>query len=424
MPDRYAVERGANYLRVRRELSVRSRLAVLRRRRFPEALLAELEADEAAGKPVVVPRPEWWGRETAAYEAYLEDEQDREDEEYMASLSPDDAQEYLEWCRKEKARKAWLREAGRGAGGMSPRSRAKMWRDVLSLPFEMLGERPLWITLTYPGDFWRWVPDGRALERHRVAFGKRWERGFGEPAVGPWAKEFQLKVGRPHIHLFMRGPEAMSEEDYRGLQALTRLAKDNERRLGKAKGRHWTPPSGGKYGGRTAEEMRRWWSETVTGGADLGHERRGVAVRAVFYAYDDAVARDMRRSRLAAYMAGEISKSRQKVPPEGFGRVGNYFGYWGRAQGFKPVVEGFFVEVDVGEQLVRRMALWYELRQRAKGRPVGRDWRRRRDWQGLTVADVTDEQFGRLLARATAAAVRKRGSGVLGAEPPGEVTGA
>lgn len=70
---------------------------------------------------------------------------------------------------------------GRRAKGMSKRSRREMWRWVLSLPFDILGERPLWITLTYPGDWRPWVPDGRTLERHRRAFGEAWYRGFGEP---------------------------------------------------------------------------------------------------------------------------------------------------------------------------------------------------------------------------------------------------
>ena len=47
-----------------------------------------------------------------------------------------------------------------------------MWRWVLSLPFDMLGDRPLWITLTYPGDWRPRVPDGPTLERHRRAFGE------------------------------------------------------------------------------------------------------------------------------------------------------------------------------------------------------------------------------------------------------------
>jgi len=38
------------------------------------------------------------------------------------------------------------------------------------------------------------------------------------------------------------------------------------------------------------------------------------------------VATGMRRAAIAAYMAGEAAKARQKVPPDGFGTVGRYFG--------------------------------------------------------------------------------------------------
>ena len=53
-----------------------------------------------------------------------------------------------------------LKVQGREAKGMSERSRREMWRWVLSLPFEMLGDHPLWITLTYPGNWKHWVPPG------------------------------------------------------------------------------------------------------------------------------------------------------------------------------------------------------------------------------------------------------------------------
>ena len=385
--------------------------------RVPDPILEEWERQEAAGERIVFRRvrDDEYDEYDEAYEAWREEqaeEERREEEAYVDSLDPWEQDEYWRGKAKQEAKRAAAERAGRGAGGMSPRSRAKMWRDVLSLPFELLGERPLWITLTYPDDWGRWVPDGRVLERHRQAFGKRWERAFDEGPMGAWSKEFQLKNGRPHLHLFLKGPASMSDEDYGSLQALTRLAKRNERTWGEYQGRRWTPIIGERkpgqlaYGGGMATDMRRWWSEIVTGGTEPKHEKRGVAVRTVFYAHDDAVARDMRRARLAAYMAGELAKSGQKVPPDGFGTVGNYFGYWGRAQGFKPVVEGFALEVDVGMQLVRRMALWEEMRRRAKGRPVGAEWKRRRSWQGLTVAGVTDEEYARLLTRATEAAMR------------------
>ena len=213
-----------------------------------------------------------------------------------------------------------------------------MWRWVLSLPFEMLGERPLWITLTYPGDWRPWVPDGATFNRHRRSFAEAWARDFGERPLGLWTKEFQLKDGRPHLHLLVKGPDSMPDADYRGFQELTRLGKGNEKRMGKHQGRWWTPPISEKYGGETAVKMLSSWSRITTGGKVENHRRRGVNVRTVFYSHGESAALTMRRERLAAYMAGEAAKMGQKVPPDMFGTVGRYFGAFGQKTGFRPVV--------------------------------------------------------------------------------------
>ena len=67
-------------------------------------------------------------------------------------MDDEDRERYERGESLEDAQRAAIERAGRGAGGISPRSRSEMWRRVLSLPFEMLGDRPLWITLTYPKD--------------------------------------------------------------------------------------------------------------------------------------------------------------------------------------------------------------------------------------------------------------------------------
>ena len=82
-------------------------------------------------------------------------------------------------------------------------------------------------------------------------------------------------------------------------------------------------------GGDSATQMLRWWSQIVTDGTVENHARRGVNVRTVFYAHSGQVAMKTRRAAIAAYMAGEASKARQKVPPDGFGTVGRYFGTFG-----------------------------------------------------------------------------------------------
>src|SRR5207248_5492258 len=79
----------------------------------------------------------------------------------------------------------------RGDIGQSARSRMNMRRLFVSLPWELVGRRPALISLTYPGLWQWWVPDGRRWEAHPRAFERRWVRRWGEPLVGVWVKEFQ-----------------------------------------------------------------------------------------------------------------------------------------------------------------------------------------------------------------------------------------
>jgi hypothetical protein len=206
----------------------------------------------------------------------------------------------------------------------------------------------------------------------------------------------------------MKGPDSMSDSDYRGFQMLTRLGNSNVRKPGKRNGRWWTPPISQLFGGETATEMLRWWSQIVTAGTVDNHARRGVNVRTVFYAKDDAVATGMRRAAIAAYMAGEAAKAGQKVPPDGFGTVGRYFGTFGYAAGVKPTVELLEVEQDVWHQLNRRLTLLDAMRKRARGRPLSDEAKKRKHWQGLTVGGLGPDEYGKLYARSYEAAVRNR----------------
>ncbi len=206
------------------------------------------------------------------------------------------------------------------------------------------------------------------MERHRRAFREAWYRGFGERPIGFWSKEFQRAEGRPHLHLSMKGPDSMSDSDYRGFQMLTRLGNRNVRQRGKHNGRWWTPPISQLFGGETATEVLRWWSQVVTAGTVENHARRDVNVRTVFYANDDGVATGMRRAAIAAYMAGEAAKAGQKVPPDGFGTAGRYFGTFGYRAGFKPTVELLELEEDVWHQPNHRLTLLDALRKRARGK--------------------------------------------------------
>jgi hypothetical protein len=206
----------------------------------------------------------------------------------------------------------------------------------------------------------------------------------------------------------MKGPDSMSDSDYRGFQMLTRLGNRNVRRSGKRNGRWWTPPISQLFGGETATEMLRWWSQIVSDGTVEDHARRGVNVRTVFYAKDDTVATGMRRAAIAAYMAGEAAKAGQKVPPDDFGTVGRYFGTFGYQAGFKPTVELLEVEADVWQQLNRRLTLLDAMRKRARGRPLSDEAKKRKHWPGLTVGGVEPDEYGKLYARSYEAAVRKR----------------
>jgi hypothetical protein len=404
--ERFFVEVAPGYVRLRHQLGLRSEFGRGRLSWLETEVVRQLEDLEEAGESIEFEPLD--PDEEAAILAAEEEERRWNEEAFLDSLSNEEVAEYFEAQELDAARKAAQERLGRGAKGMSERSRREMWRWVLSLPFDLLGDRPLWITLTYPGDWRRWVPDGRTLERHRRAFGEAWYRGFGERPIGFWSKEFQLAEGRPHLHLLMKGPESMSEADYRGFQMLTRLGNSNVRKHGKQDGRWWTPPISQLFGGETATELLRWWSQIVTDGTVENHARRGVNVRTVFYAKDDAVATGMRRSAIAAYMAGEAAKAGQKVPPDGFGTVGRYFGTFGYQAGFKPTVELLEVDEDVWYQLNRRLTLLDSMRKRARGRPVSDDAKKRKHWQGLTVGGVGPDEYGKLYARSYEAAVRKR----------------
>ncbi|MBO0731980.1 MAG: hypothetical protein J2P57_22160 [Acidimicrobiaceae bacterium] len=166
-----------------------------------------------------------------------------------------------------------------------------------------------------------------------------------------------------------------------------------------------------KYGGETAMSLRTWWAEIVTGNTDRMHHVRGVDVRTVFYGYSDTVALSKKRAAIAAYLAGETAKAKQKVPPDDFGTVGNYYGYWGRTVGFRPQVTGFEVDRDVWNQMNRRLTrlqAWQRSIRRRQGGQVSDDWKRRRSWQGITMGGLGPDDLARLLVWSTAAADRQK----------------
>ncbi|MHB1912817.1 MAG: hypothetical protein ACYCTI_12285, partial [Acidimicrobiales bacterium] len=267
------------------------------------------------------------------------------------------------------------------------------------------------LSLTYPGDWKPWVPDGRVLEAHRRAFERRWVRRWGEPLVGVWAKEFQ-KSGRPHMHFYIGLPSALSDQDFEGLRQRTVIRHQLERSMGTYKGRASLPPIGTYFGGDFALWARTAWAEIVgTTGEVKNHQVRGVDVAVKFWTEEAAATAD--RTRVAAYLAREASKWRQKRPPEGFVGVGQYFGRWGRKVGFNPIVEEVEVDRAVAQELERRLARWVGWKLYVESHGASRTLHPQtgmflRHWgDGITAFGLGPEQAGRLLRWSQAAAARK-----------------
>ena len=296
----------------------------------------------------------------------------------------------------------------------SSRSRTQLQRLMLALPLEMLGARAAMVTFTYPGDWQRWCPNGRALERHRDLMRRRWEARW-EPLVGVWVKEFQQR-GAPHLHWYVALPGAMPAEDFAALQARTRAGFGWEQAYGRrgGRGRGRAIGKGGRgedYGGEFANWLRTAWAEIVTGNTVPAHHVRGVDVKVMFLTDDEAAHRS--RIQVAAYLAAEAGKRSQKMAPPGFVGVGQWYGWFGRQLGFVPQVERLVVDDAVARQVELRLERWLRVRAavgRGRIATAGRGrvgWLdRRRAGDGLTVERVANgfEQGLRLLARAERAA--------------------
>lgn len=70
---------------------------------------------------------------------------------------------------------------------------------------------PLDITLTYPGEWQRFAPDGKACKRHLELFLKRWATFAGSRQPVVWKLEFQGR-GAPHFHVIASLPPGRSLE--------------------------------------------------------------------------------------------------------------------------------------------------------------------------------------------------------------------
>ena len=351
---------------------------------------------------------------------------DLEDDDYPV---PDDDDEYLIPDEELEDRTVEMAIAaakgGRGDSGLSNRSRMNMRRLFLSLPWELCGPRPALISLTYPADWVRWVPDGRTWERHRKSFERRWVRRWGEPLVGVWVKEFQ-GTGRPHLHLYVGLPTAMSAEDFAGLRERTLLRHRLERIHGTYEGRKRVPPIGGDHGGEFGLWLRQAWSEVVgtkpyepgstlsrfeRGGA---HHARGADVAVMFWSDEAEQAAD--RTKVADYLAREAGKWRQKMPPAGFVGVGRFYGSWGRSVGFEPESTTTWLDPLVAAEVERRLVRWvgWKLAIIRHGAPRAGTFAARRRGNEVAAFGLGPDQAARLLRWSEAAASPQAPDGMPG----------
>lgn len=238
-------------------------------------------------------------------------------------------------------------------------------RVARALPWERLGGRAVLVTLTYPDPWQPWVADAPKLAEQRTEFLRRWKRQWGEAAYGLWVLEFQNR-GAPHLHLYVRLPERVSESDVEVLRKHT-IANNFGGR----------GPNGERLGWRAVTgEFGYWarhaWVDTVgTRGtvAERKHSVAGVDVAAFYWSERAWQMAD--GLRVLEYLSDEIGKARQKVAPRGFGNAQ----MWRSMGGFKPVVlVDEPVEPAVALDLYDRMEAKQRRRYGDESR-LGRRWR-------------------------------------------------
>ena len=149
--------------------------------------------------------------------------------------------------------------------------------------------------------------------------------------TGLWCEEFQ-KVGRPHVHLYLGLPEAVSGSDYEGLRQRTVLGKELGSSLGKYHGARATLPAiGGKVRG----------ASSATGAApamDRDSDRRertaatlfGVWTRVVFFFSDKDTEAEADRLRRPSTWPREVGEAAYQKPPQRLRRRRAVLGHPGR----------------------------------------------------------------------------------------------
>jgi hypothetical protein len=159
--------------------------------------------------------------------------------------------------------------------GFSSASRRRLFKLCAAIPWDVFG-RSSFVTLTYPREF---TLDGERVKRDLDTFYKAVDYEYGTPR-GVWKMEFQRR-GAPHFHIALAGVE-------------------------------------------DSNEFRAWVSSTwyrIVGSGDLRHLTAGTQVQRL-------------RENPAAYFAGYVgftkgSKEYQHYAPEGYEKLGRYWGSWG-----------------------------------------------------------------------------------------------
>lgn len=225
-------------------------------------------------------------------------------------------------------------------GEWSRKSRANMTRVLATLDWRPLtlagaGLRPGMVTLTYPGDWQRWAPDGATVKRHLRAFRQAWTRKLGAP-IGAWKLEFQRR-GAPHFHLYLLCP------------------------VGKVDGlpfHKWVSATWARIVGATGEDRAR--HELAGTGVDFG-----------------LASRCSDPQRLAVYFSkhnapGRSSKEYQHCVPASWSEPGRgpgrFWGYWS----LRPCTAHVEVSHDTARDVVRLLRGWSEAQRRTVRREVRR----------------------------------------------------
>lgn len=104
---------------------------------------------------------------------------------------------------------------GRGkAKGFTRRSENRMVQSFTALDFSPMyrkGSKRALLTLTYPGDWKKIVPNGEVALKQLNEFFRKFERAFGQPPRLIYKREFTEK-GAPHFHIFLQLPEGTAGE--------------------------------------------------------------------------------------------------------------------------------------------------------------------------------------------------------------------